>query len=118
MRVGKKNKTRSVGLSCRKKVRWVSAGATRGMQISTRVIVLINTKDKKRDIVFSARYSGGPKRPTSPTHGAAGGNLRDMQEMVHDLDISTTSHTPRKPPPAELERPDLMLRSDLLTGKK
>jgi hypothetical protein len=31
---------------------------------------------------------------------------------------NTTSPTPRKPPPAELERPDLMLRSDLLTGKK
>jgi len=60
------------------------------------VIVLINTQVKKRGRVFFARYSGGPKRPTSPTHGAAGGNLRDMQEMVHDLDIMHhLPHTPK-----------------------
>ncbi len=44
---------------------------------------------------FTARSSGGPKRPTSPTHGAAGENLRDMQEMVHDLDIM--HHLPHTP---------------------
>ena len=54
--------------------------------------------------VFTAHASGGPKRPTSPTYGAAGKNLRGMQEMMHDFDISTTSHTPRKPSPAELEK--------------
>jgi len=59
------------------------------------VIVLINTPVEKGDMVFTARYSGGPKRPTSPTYGAAGGNLRDMQEMVHDLDIM--HHFPHTP---------------------
>jgi len=46
--------------------------------------------------VFTARYSGGPKRPTSPTYGAAGGNFRDVGEMVHDIDIKHhPAHTPK-----------------------
>ena len=54
-------------------------------------------------MIFSARHSGGPKRPTTPTYGAAGGNFWGMREMVYDIDINTTSHTPQKPSPAELE---------------
>ena len=58
---------------------------------------------KKRDVFWRAQ-AGGRSGPPSPTYGAAGENLRSMREMVHDFDISTTSHTPRKSSPAELEK--------------
>ena len=59
---------------------------------------------KKSKLIFSARASGGPKRPTTPPYGAAGENFRGKEEMVYDIDINTTPSTPRKPSPAELKK--------------
>ena len=45
---------------------------------------------------FSARASGGPKRPTTPTYGAAGGNFWGVRGMVYDIAIKTPFPTTPK----------------------
>ena len=65
-------------------------------------------------MIFSARASGGPKRPTTPTYGAAGENFWGMEEMVYDIAIKTPPTHPKNLRLRSWKRSDLMLRSDLL----
>ena len=58
----------------------------------------------KREHVISARCSGGPKRPTSPTHDAVGENFRGVGQAVYDIAIKTPIPTPRKSSTAELQK--------------
>ena len=68
-------------------------------------MVLRNTMQwNKKIFIFQRAQAGGRSGPSPLTYGAAGGNFWGVREMVYDIDINTTSHTPQKPSPAELEK--------------